>query len=76
MSLDKSLRLKGAHVRHRNVLSRAERIERLTEEGKWTEGSASVYGLPKVRNILVARKKKAEKKEEGTTEAATGDASA
>ena len=47
MSLDRSLKSANALVRHRNVLSRAERLEKLTEEEKWNE-SKSVYGLPKV----------------------------
>ena len=47
MSMDPSLKIKGALSRHRNVLSRAERIEMLTEEGNWEEGD-SVMGLPKV----------------------------
>ncbi len=36
--------------KHRNVLSRAERIEKLKAEGRW-EKSDGVTGLPKVRNI-------------------------
>lgn len=47
MSVDRSLKVKGALSRHRNVLSRAERIEQLKEEEKWTEGD-SVLGLVKV----------------------------
>ncbi len=47
MSLDPSLKVKGALVRHRNVLTRSERVEKLKEEEKWEEG-ASVLGLPKV----------------------------
>jgi len=47
MSIDPSLKIKGALTRHRNVLSRAERIERLKDEEKWSEGD-SVTGLPKV----------------------------
>ncbi len=47
MSIDSSLKIKGALVRHRNVLSRAERIEHLKEEERWSEGEA-VTGLPKV----------------------------
>jgi len=47
MSIDRSLKIKGALTRHRNVLSRAERIEKLKDEEKWDEG-ASVLGLPKV----------------------------
>jgi small basic protein (TIGR04137 family) len=47
MSIDRSLKVKGALTRHRNVLSRAERIEQLKDEERWTEGN-SVIGLPKV----------------------------
>lgn len=49
MSLDRSLKTKGALARHRNVLSRAERLEKLKEEDRWEEGD-KVYGLPKVAN--------------------------
>jgi len=61
MSIDRSLKLKDALVRHRNVLTRAERIDRLKDEEKWEDGS-SVLGLPKVSHRK-ARAKKAEKKE-------------
>jgi len=61
MSIDRSLKLKDALVRHRNVLTRAERIDRLKDEEKWEVGS-SVLGLPKVSHRK-ARAKKAEKKE-------------
>ena len=47
MSIDPSLKIKGALTRHRNVLSRAERLEQLKDEEKWSEGD-SVTGLPKV----------------------------
>ncbi len=47
MSIDRSLKVKGALTRHRNVLTRAERIEQLKDEEKWTEGD-SLLGLPKV----------------------------
>ena len=47
MSLDPSLKIKGALSRHRNVLTRAERIEVLKDEQRWTEED-SVLGLPKV----------------------------
>ena len=49
MSLDRSLKSANALIRHRNVLTRAERLERLAEEEKWTD-SKSVFGLPKVAN--------------------------
>ena len=47
MSIDRSLKVKGALSRHRNVLSRAERIEILKEEERWSDGDP-VTGLPKV----------------------------
>jgi len=48
MSLHKSLVYKAALKRHRNVLSRAERVKRLKEDETWQEGR-SIFGLPKVR---------------------------
>lgn len=47
MSIDRSLKIKGALIRHRNVLTRAERIDKLKDEEKWSEGD-SLTGLPKV----------------------------
>ena len=47
MSIDPSLKIKGALSRHRNVLTRAERIEQLKEEEHWSEED-SLLGLPKV----------------------------
>jgi len=49
MSLDRSLKAANSLQRHRNVLSRAERVEKLTEEERWSEGD-SVFSLPKVAN--------------------------
>ena len=48
MTIDRSLHIRGALKRHRNVLSRAERIEKLHDEEKWSEEEDSVFGLPKV----------------------------
>jgi small basic protein (TIGR04137 family) len=64
MSIDRSLRLKDALVRHRNVLTRAERIEKLQDEEKWDD-SSSVLGLPKVGHRKARTKKVAKEKEEG-----------
>ena len=66
MSIDRSLKLKGALVRHRNVLTRAERLTRLKEEEKWEEGN-SVFGLSKVANrkVTVSKKKEAKAAVEG-----------
>src|SRR5262249_10521888 len=49
MSLDRSLKSASSLVRHRNVLTRDERMARLKDEEKWPDGR-SVFGLPKVAN--------------------------
>ena len=61
MSIDPSLKNKSALSRHRNVLSRAERIEYLQDEEQWSEGD-SLLGLPKVahRKSHAGRKEKEE----------------
>src|SRR5438132_3703964 len=61
MSLDPSLKGANALIRHRNVLTRAERLEKLKEEEKWTD-ARSVFGLPKVahRKATVAKAAKEE----------------
>ena len=61
MSIHKSLVLKSRLKRHRNVLSRSERIDLLSTQGKWKEGG-SVFGLPKVKTTL-PHKAKIKKKE-------------
>jgi len=67
MSIHKSLTTKNRLRRHRNVLSRLERILKLEEEERWSEEGDSVFALPKVR---VARLKKSHaKKKEATAEA-------
>ncbi len=69
MSLDKSLKTQASLVRHRNVLSRAERIEKLQEEARWTDGQ-SPFALPKVghRKASVGGKSKKKAKAEGEEE--------
>ncbi len=74
MSIDRSLKIRGALSRHRNVLKRAERVEKLKDEEVWSEGD-SLLGLPKVahRKSHAGRKTAEEKAKEaaGTqTEAA------
>ncbi len=62
MSIDKSLKTGSALARHRNVLTRAERIEKLKDEDRWQDGQ-SPFGLVKVahRKAKVGgRTKKAE----------------
>ena len=77
MSLDKSLKSRGSLERHRNVLTRAERIERLKEIGRWDEEESKAIGLPKVahRKAAVGKKAKEVKKpdEEAGKEAAPAE---
>ena len=68
MSMDPSLKSASSLVRHRNVLTRGERLARLAGQGKWDD-SKNVFGLPKVgnRKLVVGGKPK---KEEGDAAAA------
>lgn len=65
MSLDRSLKTGGTLTRHRNVLTRAERLKRLADVERFKQGD-SVFGLPKVanRNVKVGKKSKAKKEED------------
>jgi small basic protein (TIGR04137 family) len=76
MSLDRSLKSANSLVRHRNVLTRAERLDKLAEEEKWNENK-SVFGLPKVahRKMALAKAVKEEAAAEGAA-AAPGAAGA
>ena len=68
MSLHRSLKTKPAGLnQHRNVLTRAERIEKLEGEDKFNLEDDSPIGLPKVasRKIKIARKKKDTEEGEG-----------
>ena len=69
MTMDKSLRVRKGASSARGVLTRAERIARLKEQERWTEGR-SPLGLPKVRVQKLSMKKKKVKKEEGAEGAA------
>jgi small basic protein (TIGR04137 family) len=69
MTMDKSLRVRTGSSSARGVLSRAERIARLKEQDRWQDGR-SPLGLPKVRVLKLAMKKKKVKKEEGAEGAA------
>jgi len=72
MSMDRSLKSKSSLTRHRNVLTRAERIERLKELGRWTE-DIKVMGLPKVahRKVAIGKKDKTLKQEQEAETAAS-----
>ena len=75
MSLHRSLKTKPAGLnQHRNVLTRAERIEHLTDKNEFTLEGDSPMGLPKVgsRKIKLKSKKK-EIGEEGESTEETSD---
>ena len=66
MTIDKSLKVRSGVVRSRSVLTRAERIAKLQSQERFQDGD-SPFGLPKVRVVKLAlkKKKKAKKAEEG-----------
>jgi small basic protein (TIGR04137 family) len=70
MSLDRSLKAANALVRHRNVLTRAERLQKLTDEEKWDD-SKGIFGMPKVAHRKLETAKGAAK-EDAEGEAAAG----
>src|SRR6185295_8296950 len=72
MSIHKSLVTAGNLRRHRNVLTRAERLDLLKKEERWKEGQ-SIFNLPKVRNIMAKAKKK-EKEADAAAAPAAGAA--
>jgi small basic protein (TIGR04137 family) len=56
VSIHKSLVAGFGVGKHRNVLTRRERLAKLGEQARWAE-DRSVFGIPKVRSIKVAAKK-------------------
>jgi small basic protein (TIGR04137 family) len=77
MSIDKSLKRTGGMNRTRSVMTRAERIEKMMENGSY-KADQSPFGIPKTRVVKVVLRKKAKKEAaaEGATPAAGGDAKA
>lgn len=75
MSIDRSLRSKATLARHRNVLSRPERVAILQQQERWGE-DASPLGLPKVGHRKAKAGKKKAEKAEAAAEAAPADAKA
>ena len=71
MSLHRSLKTKPAGLnQHRNVITRAERIEELAGQDKFDKENASPIGLPKVgsRKIKIAGKSSKSTEEDGDAE--------
>ncbi len=70
MSLHRSLQLGSQLTRSRSVLTRWERLQRLRQDGKWETGQ-DIFGLPKVKTLVIKKApKKAKKVEEGAEAAA------
>jgi len=64
MSLHRSLKTKPSALnQHRNVLKRAERIERMQEFGKFDPATESPIGLSKTANRRMKAGKKSGKTE-------------
>lgn len=77
MSIHSSLKTtSGSLNQHRNVLTRTERLAKLTLEERFDAEKQSPLGLVKVRSIkaAVTKKKKAEGEAEGGDKAAAGKA--
>ena len=73
MSMDRSLKHHGRLKGSRSVLTRAERIAKMQEEGKFDEESDSPFGLPKLRIRISKAGSKAKKEEAPAAEVAEGD---
>ncbi|MDG1874761.1 MAG: small basic protein [Mariniblastus sp.] len=67
MTIDKSLKIKAGAAKTRNVLTRPERLAKLIDEDRWNPGDP-VYGIPKVRVVKLAMKKKKKVKKEDEDE--------
>ncbi|MCC9640755.1 small basic protein [Rhodopirellula sp. JC740] len=57
MTMDRSLKVQAGAIKTRNVLTRAERVERMKELDKFDE-EQSIVGMPKTRVLKVSLKKK------------------
>jgi small basic protein (TIGR04137 family) len=69
MSIDRSLKGASNLGRHCNVLSRAERLTKLADKGKFDLGNGDPLGIPKVGNRKVVTGGKTAKKAAGAEEA-------
>ena len=50
MSIDRSLKQTGGLAQHRNILTRAERLDRLKATSGFDSSKKPVLGLPKTAN--------------------------
>ena len=70
MSLDSSLKSGGGLSRHRNVLTRAERVARLVKSDGFDTEKDNPLGIRKVGNRKLVTGKTTKKKKEATDDAA------
>ena len=70
MSIDSSLKIGGGLAKHRNVLTRPERVAKLASQGKFDISDDNPLGLPKVGNRKIVTGKKKSKKDEAAEGAA------
>jgi small basic protein (TIGR04137 family) len=72
MSVDRSLRRKSLLERHRNVLTRSERVDSLKEQERWEDG-LSPFHLPKIAHRKAKAGRKAVKAEEAAATPGTAE---
>ncbi len=72
MSQHQSLKVDSVGAKHRNVLSRIERIKKLQELKRWND-KTSAFNLPKHKSLKI-KVKKAAKVKEGAEGAAAAPA--
>ena len=75
MTMDRTLKSRGGLLGSRSVLTRAERIARLIEEGRFDPETDSPMGLPKLR-VRHSRAGTKTKKVQATEETPEGQAGA
>lgn len=71
MSIDRSLKTASSLSRHRNVLTRAERVARMTETGGFDMTAGDPLGLPKFGNRKIVTGAKTKKAKDADSSAAT-----
>lgn len=75
MSIHSSLKTKsGALNQHRNVLTRDERVAKLTQADRFKAGQSSPLGMPKVLSVKVSAGKKPKKEPAAAAAPAAGGA--
>lgn len=75
MSQHPSLKVDSVGAKHRNVLTRLERVKKLQEQNKWQD-RATAYNLPKVKSMKIKVKKTKEVAAEGAAGAPAAGAAA